>query len=111
MTDLPESDSTSTSARKRAPRVRERGGLDSIKNRILLLAVVATLIPSLGTAVLSYRQNRAALAENLEGELLSRGSQAAREIDLWTKERSYDVRVFTGSLLTSKASCASVCIR
>jgi HAMP domain-containing protein len=71
--------------------------LDSIKNRILALALVATLVPALGTAVLSYRQNRRALSENLNGELRSRGSQAARELDLWIKERSYDVRVFTGS--------------
>jgi diguanylate cyclase (GGDEF)-like protein len=91
-----------TSEQERASRAPEKIGLGSIKNRILLLAVVATLIPSLGTAVLSYRQNRAALAENLQGELLSRGSQAAREVDLWTKERSYDVRVFTGSFEVSE---------
>jgi diguanylate cyclase (GGDEF)-like protein len=73
------------------------GGLTSIKNRILALAVAATLVPALSTAVLSYRQNRIALSENLNGELRSRGSQAAREVDLWVKERSYDIRVFTGS--------------
>jgi len=76
--------------------------LDSIKNRILALAVVATLAPALGTAVLSYRQNRQALAENLNGELRSRGSQGAREVDLWVKERFYDVRVFTGSFEVSE---------
>jgi diguanylate cyclase (GGDEF)-like protein len=76
--------------------------LDSIKNRILALAVVATLVPALGTAVLSYRQNREALTENLNGELRSRGSQGAREVDLWVKERSYDVRVFTGSFEVSE---------
>jgi diguanylate cyclase (GGDEF)-like protein len=76
--------------------------LDSIKNRILALAVVATLAPSLGTAFLSYRQSRLALTENLNGELRSRGSQGAREVDLWVKERSYDVRVFTGSFEVSE---------
>ena len=76
--------------------------LDSIKNRILALAIVATLVPALGTAVLSYRQNREALTENLNGELRSRGSQGAREVDLWVKERSYDVRVFTGSFEVSE---------
>lgn len=76
--------------------------LDSIKNRILALAVVATLAPALGTAVLSYRQSREALTENLDGELRSRGSQGAREVDLWVKERSYDVRVFTGSFEVSE---------
>ena len=76
--------------------------LDSIKNRILALAIVATLVPALGTAVLSYRQNQEALTENLNGELRSRGSQGAREVDLWVKERSYDVRVFTGSFEVSE---------
>jgi diguanylate cyclase (GGDEF)-like protein len=76
--------------------------LDSIKNRILALAVVATLMPSLGTALLSYQQNRRALAENLNIELRSRGSQGAREIDIWLKERQYDVRVFTGSFEVSE---------
>ncbi len=76
--------------------------LDSIRNRILALAIVATLVPALSTAVLSYRQNRAALTANLNGELRSRGSQGAREVDLWVKERSYDVRVFTGSFEMSE---------
>jgi diguanylate cyclase (GGDEF)-like protein len=76
--------------------------LDSIKNRILALAMVATLAPALGTAILSYRQGRDALTTNLNGELRSRGSQGAREVDLWVKERSYDVRVFTGSFEVSE---------
>lgn len=84
------------------PRVLNAVGLDSIKNRILALALIATLVPALSTAVLSYRQNRAALTENLNGELTSRGSQAAREVDLWVKERSYDVRIFTGSFEVSE---------
>lgn len=71
--------------------------LDSIRNKILVLALLATLIPALSTAVLSYVQNRRALAETLEGELQGIGSQSARELDLWIKNRSYDLRVFVGS--------------
>ena len=87
---------------ERVPKVLDVVGLDSIKNRILALALVATLVPALSTAVLSYRQNRLALTENLDDELRSRGSQAAREVDLWVKERSYDVRIFTGSFEVSE---------
>jgi diguanylate cyclase (GGDEF)-like protein len=87
---------------ERVPKVLNVVGLDSIKNRILALALVATLVPALSTAVLSYRQNRLALTENLDDELQSRGSQAAREVDLWVKERSYDVRIFTGSFEVSE---------
>jgi diguanylate cyclase (GGDEF)-like protein len=71
--------------------------LDSIRSRILLLALLATLVPSLSTAVLTYRRTRVALTETLEGELQGVGSQSARELDLWVKERFYDLRVFVGS--------------
>jgi diguanylate cyclase (GGDEF)-like protein len=86
-----------TAWKERVPEAFSAARLDSIKNRILALALLATLVPALSTAVLSYRQNRRALTENLNGELSSRGSQTAREVDLWVKERSYDLRVFTGS--------------
>lgn len=69
----------------------------SIRGKILALAVAATLVPALSTAVLSYVQTRTALTETLEGELRGVGSQTARELDLWVKERFYDLRVFVGS--------------
>ena len=71
--------------------------LDSIKNRIVALAVLATLVPALTTAVLSYRQSRQALTDQLSSELRSTVSQSAREITLWVDQRTYEVRVFTGS--------------
>lgn len=69
----------------------------SIRGKILALAVVATLVPALSTAVLSYVRTRTALTDTLEGELRGIGSQTSREIDLWLKERFYDLRVFVGS--------------
>jgi len=87
---------------ERATRVLDALRLDSIKNRILALAVLATLIPAMATAVLSYRQNRRALTDTLDSELRSTVSQSAREIDLWVDQRSYDVRVFTGSFEVSE---------
>ncbi len=71
--------------------------LDSIKNKILVLALLATLIPTVTTAVFSYAQNKRALTEKLNEELQSVGTQTAREMDLWIKERFFDARVFTGS--------------
>lgn len=71
--------------------------LDSIRNRILVLALLATLIPAFSTAMLSFERTRRALAETLEAELQRAGSQTARELDLWEKERLYDLRVFSGS--------------
>ena len=76
--------------------------LESIKSRIVGLALLATLIPSLAMAWISYVQNRAALTDRIDEELQSVGAQAAREIDLWFKERLYDVRVFASSYLVSE---------
>ena len=71
--------------------------LESIKSRIVGLALLATLIPSLGMAWISYVQNRAALTDKITEELQSASAQTAREIDLWLKERLYEVRVFASS--------------
>jgi len=76
--------------------------LESIKSRIVGLALLATLIPSLAMAWISYVQNRAALTDRIDEELQSVGAQAAREVDLWFKERLYDVRVFASSYLVSE---------
>jgi diguanylate cyclase (GGDEF)-like protein len=91
-----------TSWEERATKVLDTLHLDSIKNRILALAVLAALIPALATVVLSYRQNRSALTDTIDSELRSIVSQSAREIDLWVDQRSYEVRVFTGSFEVSE---------
>jgi len=76
--------------------------LDSIKNKIVALAIVATLAPALSTAVLSYVQNRRALTASLQGELQRIGSQSAREIEIWVRDRLYDVRIFESSFEVSE---------
>ena len=73
------------------------GRLDSIHNRILVLALLATLVPAFSTAVLSFERTRRALTETIEAELQRAGSQTARELDLWERGRTYDLRVFAGS--------------
>ncbi len=72
--------------------------LESIKSRIVGLALLATLIPSLGMAWISYVQNRAALTDKINEELQSVSAQTARELDLWFKERLYEARVFATSV-------------
>ena len=76
--------------------------LQSIKSRIMGLALLSTLIPSLAMAWISYGQNRDALTERINEELQSAGAQAARELDLWFKERLYDVRVLASSYVVSE---------
>jgi len=71
--------------------------LDSIRSKILMFAVLATLLPSLTTAYVSYVENKRALTAKASEELLGLSTQTARELDLWTKERRYDLRVFSSS--------------
>src|SRR5207249_7711152 len=71
--------------------------LDSIRSKILVFAVVATLLPSLTTVCISYIENKRALTAKASEELLGVSAQAVREVDLWTKELRYDLRVFSSS--------------
>ena len=76
--------------------------LDTLRSRILVFALLVTLIPSGLTAWISYQQNRNALEEKISQELLSSSSQASREMDVWLKERLYDLRVFASSYEVSE---------
>ena len=76
--------------------------LDTFRSKILVFALTVTLIPSGLTAWISYTQNRRALEEKITQELLSSSSQAAREMDVWLKERLYDLRVFASSYEVSE---------
>ena len=76
--------------------------LDSIRAKVLVFAVLATLVPSITTAWVSYVENKRALRAKASEELLSASAQAVRELDLWTKERRYDLRVFSISYEVSE---------
>jgi diguanylate cyclase (GGDEF)-like protein len=76
--------------------------LSSIKTKIILFAVIATVIPSVTMWWLSYVQNRKLLSEKITQELMDVSAQASREVDLWFKERLYDVRVFSSSYMLSE---------
>lgn len=77
-------------------------GLESIRNRIVAFALAATLIPAFTTAWISYRQNQRSLRAKIAEELNGAASQSTREIDLWLKQRTYDVRVFAASYEVSE---------
>jgi len=70
---------------------------DSIRIKILVLAVLATLLPSLTTTWIAYLENKRSLTAKATEELRSVSTQTARELDLWVKERRYDLRVFASS--------------
>jgi diguanylate cyclase (GGDEF)-like protein len=71
--------------------------LESIRSRILALAVLGTLIPTGIALGVAYTQNRRAREAQITQELLSQSSQTARAMGVWLKERIYDLRVFASS--------------
>jgi len=70
---------------------------DSIRNRILLFALIAALLPSVTTAWLAYRQNQRSIAERTDQDLRAASDQAWRELELWLRDRLHELRTFTGS--------------
>lgn len=76
--------------------------LQSIKNKLLIFALLATLIPSLTMGWISYHQNSKILNEKINDGLLTATLQTKREIGLWEKECLYDLRVFSSSYIISE---------
>jgi diguanylate cyclase (GGDEF)-like protein len=76
--------------------------LYSIKTKIIAFAVLAAIIPSVSMWWVSYVQNRRFLSEKITQELIDLTAQVSREVDLWLKERVYDVRVFSSSYVVSE---------
>ena len=71
--------------------------LESIKSRIIVLALLATVIPYAGMAWFTYAQNKSAITIEIEEQLRTLSSQAAREADIWMRQRIYDLGVFANS--------------
>jgi len=76
--------------------------LQSIKIRIMVFALAATIIPAITLGSLSYLQNTRFLSEKISQELRDATAQVSREIDLLIKEKLYDVRVFASSYIISE---------
>jgi len=67
--------------------------LDSIRNQMLVFAVVVTLVPALVLTVASSRQSRRSIGDQVAQELRGTSTQAASEIDQWLSDRLRDLRV------------------
>jgi diguanylate cyclase (GGDEF)-like protein len=87
---------------QKQPQFLEVAPLQSIKNKLIMFALLATLIPSLTLGWLSYFQNSKILSEKINDGLLTATLQARREIGLWEKECLYDLRVFSSSYVISE---------
>lgn len=74
----------------------------SIRNRILIFSVLATLVPSLGMGWLLNSMMHNTITEKIEQKLLDSTSTIDREISLWFKERNYDLRIFSSSYIITE---------
>ncbi|MDE2365504.1 MAG: diguanylate cyclase [Betaproteobacteria bacterium] len=63
----------------------------------MVFAVLATLIPSLGLGLLSFRQNEAQTSENVTRQLRTLTSYADREIGLWMDKRVHEAHITAAS--------------
>ena len=84
------------------PRFIRVSGWHSIKTRIIVFAMLATIIPSVTLGLLSYVQNRKFLQDKIANALRSATAQTAGELELWLKARLYDLRVFCSSYVVSE---------
>lgn len=79
---------------------RQRSG--SIRNRIFLFSILVTLVPSFGMGWFWYDISSKTTTAKFEQRLTASADIIEREIDLWFKERNYDLRVFSNSFLISQ---------
>ncbi len=69
----------------------------SIKYRIILFALLATLLPALGLGWIYFDQTDRTLRESALRALQTDAAHAERAFRLWLRERLYDLRTFAAS--------------
>ena len=80
-----------------AHRVLHRLHLDRLRIKLLVFALVATLVPTLTMSYHTYSITREHLNAKIAEELRNASTQTAREVNLWLKERFHETRVFASS--------------
>jgi diguanylate cyclase (GGDEF)-like protein len=76
--------------------------LDHIKRKILVFSLLATLIPALSMGGLFYAYAKQFLTTKVTQTLNNVTAQDVRELDIWMKERVYEVRVLASSYEVSE---------
>lgn len=82
---------------QRLARVLSALRLDSIRNKLTALVLVAVLVPTFTTAGASYLQNKRSLTDKVKEELQSSGSHTGRELGLTIRQAFYDIGVISSS--------------
>jgi len=80
---------------------RDRGVL-SIGNRLILFSVLVTLVPAFGMGWFLNDMIHETVTEEVEQRLFDSANTIQREIALWFREQSYNLNVFSNSIVLSK---------
>ena len=71
--------------------------MKSIRSKIVVFAVIATLVPSVGLGLLSFRQNEALVNDSVTRELRALADNANRQLEFWINENTLAVRALSTS--------------
>lgn len=71
--------------------------LGSIRSKVLVFALLSILIPSVTLGWRSYVVNKQFVTAKISEDLRGATVHAVRELNLWLKERFYEMRVFSSS--------------
>jgi diguanylate cyclase (GGDEF)-like protein len=71
--------------------------LESIKSKILIFAILATLSPSMGLGLLSFWRYQIVISENVNHELRTLASDTDGELTMWLRDRVNEVHVLSTS--------------
>lgn len=74
----------------------------SIRARIILFTLVATLLPASSLGWLFYVNSQQVMEEKTTQELVTGVTQLQNQLDLWVKAKSYDLKVFSSSFVLTE---------
>lgn len=71
--------------------------LYSIKSKIVIFAVIATLLPTIGLGLLSFKQNETLISDSVTRELRALADSINRQLNQWIEENTLAVRALSTS--------------
>jgi len=71
--------------------------LYSIKSKIVIFAVIATLLPTIGLGLLSFKQNETLISDSVTRELRALADSINRQLNQWIEENTLVIRALSTS--------------
>ncbi len=71
--------------------------LYSIKSKIVIFAVIATLLPTIGLGLLSFKQNETLISDSVTRELRTLADNTNRQLNQWVAENTFAIHALATS--------------